>query len=122
MLLEVKDSTDRAATVAMLRSVEPHAVDGSTAEELAEGCTLLDIFEDGRPVGAYAVEINGKKAFITAAASLGEASFRSLHLLEDMLRRAGVREIELVTKRVGLIHRMWNAGYSVRECAMQKDI
>lgn len=122
MLLEVKDATDRGATVAMLRAVEPHAVDGSTVDELTEGCALLDIIEDGETVGAFAVDIDGKNATITAGASRGEATFRALDLLEKLLRDAGVQRVEILTRRVGLVHRLWNVGYSVQACTMQKDI
>lgn len=122
MLLEVKDTADRAATVAMLRAVEPHSIDGLTADELAEGCVLLDILEDGQTVGAFAVDIDGKDATITAGASRGEASFRALELVEQLLKRAGVERLEILTRRVGLIYRMTNAGYAVQACTMQKDI
>lgn len=122
MLLEVRDTIDKAAAVAMLRAVEPHSVDGATVDEMTAGCLLLDVVEEGQVVGAVAVEIEGQGATITAAASHGEASFRALGLVEGLLKRAGVSRVGMVTKRFGLVHRLGNIGYSIEHCRMAKEI
>lgn len=95
----------------MLRRVEPFA-DG-TAEELADGCMLLDVVDGGRPVGAVAVEVLHPVATIKAAA-VTSASVWAEHLpeLETGLRLAGVQWVGAFTRRPGLVRRMTAQGYT----------
>lgn len=122
MLLEVRDSVDPEAAKAMLCAVEPHAVDGATVEDMTAGCTLLDILEGGAVVGAVAVEIEGEDATITAGTSKGEAAYQAMGLVENLLKRAGVKRVAFETRRIGLVDRMWNIGYEVQHCRMFKEI
>ena len=83
---------------------------------------MLEVLENGEIVGAVAVEVLGPDATITAAVSRGQASFGALVMIEDMLKRAGVRRVAVCTRRLGLIHRMSAMGYAVEACRMVKDI
>lgn len=118
--ITIRDTTDRAACLARLREVEPYATDGATVEDMAEGCALLDVIEDGRVVGAVAVEVRGEVATIKAASSEGLATYTELALIEAMLRRRGVRRIGLYTRRPGLVRKLLAQGYELAECHLTK--
>lgn len=122
MNLEVRDAIDSTASVNLLKAAEPHAVDGSTAEEMADGCALLDLVEEGEIVGAMAVGIDGDHATIHACVSRGAAAFQSLSVTEELLRRAGLRSVGVVTRRTGLIRRLIKQGYRVTECHLAKEL
>ena len=111
----VLPAIDSAAALARLRAAERHAVDGSTAEEMAEGCALLDVIEDHRPVGAVALQVRGDVACITAAATRGRATYEALRQLERVLRTIGVRQLGLYTKRPGLVRSLARQGYAGRQ-------
>lgn len=121
-MLLIHDTTDRAAAMRFLQRVEPHAVDGATAEQMAAGCHVLDVREHGRAVGAVAVAIDGKRATITAAAGEGECTYEELELLEASLKAHGVEVVGLSTRRPALIRRLAQGGYTITECKMQKAI
>lgn len=108
-----------------LRRVERHAVDGATAEQMAEGCHVLDVLAHGRIVGAVAIQIIGQHATITAAAGDGdggECTGAELDLIEDSLLRRGVTHLTIKTKRPGLVRQMARCGYDITECSMQKGL
>lgn len=111
MRLRVVNTTDPAAAIELLRAVEPHAVDGARAEEMAFGCALLDVIEEGQRVGAVAVEIEGERATITAAASRGVATWRELQMIEGQLKRMGIKRLGMFTKRPGLVRQLARRGY-----------
>lgn len=121
-MIAVQDARDPEAALRRLRGVEPYAVDGATAEQMAAGCMLLDVVEDGREVGAVAVEVRGRTASITAAWSEGEYTAVEYRLIEAGLRAMGVRRVELVTCRLGLIRNMQREGFGIAECRMTKEI
>lgn len=121
-MLLIHDTTDPAAAMRFLQRVEPHAVDGATAEQMAAGCHVLDVREHGRAVGAVAVALEGTRATITAAACEGENTFEGLELLEESMQAHGVEVVELSTRRMGLIRRLALRGYAITECKMQKAI
>lgn len=118
--LTIRDTTDRAACIERLRQVEPYAVDGATVDEMVEGCALLDVIEAGQVVGAVAVDVRGEVATIRAAASEGRATYAELTLIEALLRRQGVREVHLYTRRPGLVRKLLAQGYELAECHMRK--
>lgn len=113
----VLPALDRGAAVARLRPAERHACDGSTADEMAAGCAVLDLIEHGQPVGAVAVSIVGDAACINAAATRGAATYEALQHLEGALRDIGVRSLSLSTRRPGLVRRMARLGYVGRQVA-----
>jgi hypothetical protein len=131
MKIEVRAAADREACIDMLRKVERHACEPCTAEEMAEGCTLLDVLEDGRTVGAAAVEVTGGHATIRAATASGAHSWAEFGMFERMLRDKGVRTVGLLTRRRALVERLTQRGYRVvsvdalRTCVvfeMQKEL
>lgn len=120
--LAVRDTLDADAALDRLRWVEPHAVDGSSALEMAEGCSILDVLEGGRVVGAVAVDLDGTHATIKAAASEGGATYRSLCLIEQLMKRNGARTVGMVTNRAGLVRQLTSNGYRIVECHLVKDV
>jgi hypothetical protein len=112
-----------AAAVRLLRRVEPHAVDGSMAEDMAAGCELMDVIEDGNVVGAIAVEVRGEVATIKAAVNTGANTYAALLLLEAQLKARGVRFVGMFTKRAGLVRRLINTGgYGLVQAELIKEI
>lgn len=118
----VKPAADPAAALANLRQVEPHAVSGESAQELANGCVLLDVLEGGQPVGAVAVQIEGEGAVITAFASHGQATYHELALIEAALKRSGVRRVAMLTRRPGLVRNLVREGYSLQRAELEKAL
>lgn len=122
-MLTIQDTTDRAAALDHLRRAERHAVDSATAEQMADGCHVLDVIEHGRIVGAVAIQIIGQHATITGAGSDGsECTYEELDMIEDALLRRGVTHVTIKTKRPGLVRQMARRGYSITECSMQKGL
>lgn len=119
---QVKPAVDRAAAVAVLRAVEPHAIDGASVAEISEGCHLFDVLEHGRIVGAAAIEICGQVATIKAAASYGHSTYDELQLIENGLRNLGVKRVAMFTRRPGLVRRLVGQGYRLREAELEKDL
>lgn len=123
MLCQVVNARNPAETLERLRAVEPWAVDGATVAEMTAGCALLDVLEDGQPVGAVAVEIDGDTATITAAMFSGEFSVDEFAYIERMLRTEGVRRLVAYTKRPGVVRRLMSArGFRLEEARMTKDL
>jgi hypothetical protein len=118
----VRPAVDRAAAVAVLRAVEPHAIDDATAADMAEGCVLFDVMEHGRAVGAVAIEIAGQVATIKAAASYGHSTYDELALIERGLRNLGIKRVAMFTRRPGLVRRLVGTGYRLREAELEKDL
>lgn len=118
----LRDAADRAAAIALLRAVEPHAVDGSTAEEMAHGCYLLDMIEHGQVIGALAIDIDEDTATIRAAAASSNAFVPQLALIEDALRAKGVRYVGVDTRRPGLVRRLIASGYRIDRCTLEKEL
>lgn len=109
-LVSLRRAADPAAALHLLRQVEPYG-DG-TAEEMAEGCILLDVLDAGRPVGAVAVELRPPVATIKAAAAASPRVWvEHLPELERGLRCAGVQWVGAFTRRAGLVRRMAAQGY-----------
>lgn len=108
-MTRLRVAQDRAAVLARLRAVEPWA-DG-TAAELAEGCALLDVLDEGQPVGAVAIEVLGNVATVKAAACSGGQFWGAVAELESGLRAAGVRTLATFTRRPGLVRRLVRRGY-----------
>lgn len=122
-MLMIRDTTDRSAALDYLRRAERHSVDNATAEEMADGCHLLDVIEHGRIVGALAVQIVGQRATITGAGGdQGECTYEELSMVEDALVRRGVTHLLLKTKRPGLVRQMARRGYGITECTMEKGL
>lgn len=117
-------SSDRAASLAQLRRVERWATDGCSAEELAEGCTLLDVLEDGVQVGVIALEVKGAFAFISAAAGNGRQTnvAEALRLAEAIAMERGARRIAMLTRRPGLVRNLMRAGYAIHQAELMKDL
>lgn len=122
MHIGINDTADRAACLARLAAADPYTVDGCTAEEIAPGCTLLDVFEDGRIVGAVAVEIRGDIATIKAAAGACAVTYAHLILIEAALAARGVRFVGMFTKRPGLVRQLIARGYDITQCELLKEI
>ena len=118
----IQRARDRAAAVERLRAVEPHAVDGATAEDMSAGCDLLDVVEGGEVVGAVAVEIVGDTAVITAAASDGAHTYAELAAIERQLRAMGVKRLRMFTKRPGLVRNLAREGYRLDSAELSKEL
>lgn len=119
-MITISETTDRAGALRHLERAASRSTDHSTADDLAHGCLMLDIAKNGRTVGAVAVEIAGRCATIKAAASEGDFVNQEWPLIEYELRRLGIEHVAFFTKRPGLIRAMQGAGFSVRECEMEK--
>ncbi|MFT3665575.1 hypothetical protein [Piscinibacter sp.] len=112
MRIGLRVSSDQAAAVERLRAAERFAVDGSSAEDMARGCVLFDVVDEGAAVGAIAVDLAGeRRAVVTAAASRGAATWQHLVMLEQTLRINGVRRVALFTRRRGLVRQLARRGY-----------
>lgn len=122
MIIAITDTADRAACIARMASVERWGVDGATLPEMLAGATLLDVVEDGQPVGAIALVIEGDTATVTAAASRGQGTAAEIELLHDALRAKGVARVRLMTRRPGAIRRTIGHGYQVKACELIKDL
>lgn len=124
MTSSIRITDDPARALAVLRGVERFAVDGSSAEQLAEGCTLLDVVEGGRVVGAIALEVKGAFAFITAGAGTGEQTdaAEAIRQTEDMARCMGARRIALLTRRLGMVRNLVRDGYAIHQAELVKDL
>ncbi len=120
MNVTIRDAQDRAAALRMLRAVEQWAVEPASAEEMAEGCAVLDVIEDGQPVGAVAVRIEGQHATITAATASGELTWHELAMIERLLCSQGVRSVGLFTRRPGLVRRLGGLGYELKRAELYK--
>jgi hypothetical protein len=119
----LRAAVDSARAVARLRQVEPFAVDGASAEELAAGAALLEVLdEDGQAVGALAVDVAGEVATITAAAGRCAHTWEELGALESACRSIGVKRLRLLTRRPGLVRQLTREGYAIAACEMQKDL
>lgn len=116
----VRPAADCAAAVAMLKRAADHAVNGESADELAEGCALLDVIEGGQPVGAVAVQLVGEEARITAFASRGQATYHELELIEAALQRSGVRRVRMLTMRPALVRNLVREGYELKRAELEK--
>lgn len=111
MRLEIRSTADRAACIERLRAVERRACEPCTAEEMAEGCELLDVVEGGEVVGAVAVELAGAHATIKAAAARGQHTYAELGMIERELRARGIRSVGMFTRRRALVDRLEGRGY-----------
>lgn len=112
MRIGLHPASDCAAAVERLRAAERFAVDGAAAEDMARGCVLFDVLEDGMPVGAIAVDLaEAPRAVVTAAASHGRATWSHLSMLEDTLRVNGLQRVAAFTKRPGLVRQLARRGY-----------
>ncbi|MBP6899523.1 MAG: hypothetical protein KBC73_05510 [Burkholderiaceae bacterium] len=122
MGLIVASARDRSAAVERLRPVERRAVDGAAAEDMAAGCLVLDVIEDGAIVGAMAVELQGDAATITAAAGSARRPWAALRLVERGLKQQGVRSVTLHTRRRGLLAALMPQGYRIDRCTLTKEL
>jgi len=122
MRITVRDTADRQAALQVLQRAAVYATDGAELADLVDGCALLDVVEDGRTVGAVAVEIAGDVATIKAAASDGAATYVELALIEAALVVRGVRWLGMFTKRPALVRQLARNGYSLVEAHLRKEI
>lgn len=118
----VRPALDPAGALQRLRAVEPHAVDGCTAEQMAAGCALLEVVEQGVCVGAVAVDITGDEATIKAAASDGVCTVAELLMIEAALKRCGVRRVGVFTRRAGLVRNLSRQGYTLKSAELIKEL
>lgn len=119
----IQAAADRAAAVERLRKVERYAVDGATAEEMAEGCILLDVRDEtGATVGAVAIDVVGDVATVTAAVREGFMTPAELAQVEDAARAAGARTLKFWTSRPALVRNMARAGFDLVSAEMEKAI
>ena len=122
MKITIRDTQNRRACVDSLRAVERFATDGGHVDDMTRGCSLLDVLEDGRIVGAVAVRIEGSQATIMAATGNGVATYAELACIERMLAARGVRRVGLFTKRPGLVRQLIGQGYGIAECELFKEL
>lgn len=122
MVVSVASTRDRAAAYLRLQPVQRRAVDAATVPEMADGCLVLDVIEDGATVGAVALDLQGDTATITAAANTGAHTWRALALIEAGLKQRGVRRLRLFTKRRGLIAALVPKGYRIAACELTKEL
>lgn len=122
MIAEVRPTIDRAAALAMLARVEAFAVDGATVADMTAGTQVFDLVEDGRTVGAVAIELVGTVATITAAVSDGRATMPELAAIERMCRAAGAKTLRMITKRAGLVRKMTAAGFALAHAELVKGL
>lgn len=99
-------SSDMGATAERLRPVVRRAVDGATLAEMTAGCLLLDVLEEGRPVGALALDFVGDACTVTAAARQGVTPPDEWPQVEAIARQWGAKRIRMLTRRPALVRRM----------------
>lgn len=122
MNVTVRATTDRAAAYQRLQSVERRAVDGATVPDMADGCLVLDILQDGQAVGAVAVDITDAEATITAGACWGACTYHALTMIEDGLKARGVKRLHMHTRRRGLLDALLPKGYRLQAAHIAKDL
>lgn len=121
-MIAIRSAADVGAALTRLRPVERRATDGASVEDMAEGCALLDIIEDGRTVGAVALHVQGDTATIRAGACTGQHTYKHLALLERALKERGIRRVGIFTRRRGLLANLCAAGYVLREAELIKEL
>lgn len=122
MTLTIAATTDREAAYRRLQPVERRAVDGATVAQMANGCLVLDVIENGRTVGAVALDINGDEATITAGANWGARTYDALRMIERGLIERGVKRLHMHTRRRGLLAALLPKGYRITACHITKDL
>lgn len=122
MIVEIRDTTDRPAALDRLRRVARWAIDAATVPEMCEGCVVLDVVEDGKPVGTISLSISDTVATVNAAASTGQGTNEEITLLHDALKSKGVRKVRIFTRRPGAIRKTIAHGYRVQVCVLEKDL
>ncbi len=122
MSLTIAATTDRPAAYRRLQPVERRAVDGATVPDMADGCLVLDVIENGRIVGAVALDIQGTEATITAGANFGARTYEALRMIERGLIERGVKRLHMHTRRRGLLAALLPRGYSIAACHIIKDL
>lgn len=121
--LTITASADQAATVERLAAVELYAVGGANVGEMTDGCTLLDVRQEGRIVGALAIDRQGDLATITACQFEGEYPVAAFAALESLLRQNGIKRIKAETTRPGMVRRLAGAcGYDLVRAELIKEI
>lgn len=120
--IAMRQAHSRAAAIDRLREVEPHAVDGASAEDMAADAELFEVLEGGRVVGVVAVRVEGDGATITAATASGLATWRHLAELERALHARGVRRLGVCTRRPGLVRELLRRGYRIACADMVKGL
>ncbi|MCV2361654.1 hypothetical protein LNV08_22035 [Paucibacter sp. TC2R-5] len=90
--------------------------------DMTAGCLMLDILENGRAVGAVALDIVGNVATITATARDGELGPDELAQLETIARREGAHTLKFWTRRPALVRSMQRAGFELVSAEMEKAI
>lgn len=120
--IELRDTVDRAAAIKRLRLVEPYAIGNAGAEDMAHGCHLLDVLEDGNVIGSVSIEIDGTDAVMHAASGRMASFGGHLDLVESVLRSKGVKRFGVATRRPGLVRRMLAHGYGITRCELEKDL
>lgn len=110
----VRLATDPRAAVELLRQAEPYSVDGSSAEQMAAGCAVFELLDDGRPVGAFTFEVRGDTLRCSAAAGRGrDLAGTVARFAEAEAARIGVHRLVCETRRPGLVRRLKREGYRV---------
>lgn len=122
LTIEVAPAADRSAALRRLAAVDRRTVDGSTAADIAEGCELLDVIEAGQPVGAVAIEVDGRVATLKAAATKGAATYEELALVERAAEQAGAVLLGMFTRRGALVRELAKRGYRIRCVELEKDL
>lgn len=122
MTYQIVPAPDRQAALRVLAAVERFAVDGATAVEIAEGCELLDVLQDGRRVGVVALAVEGQAGTIKAAAGQTACLPGTVAAIEDFARARGARRLAFFTRRPGLLRRMLPGGYRLVEAEVEKEL
>jgi hypothetical protein len=122
MTVTVAATSDRAAAYARLQPVARRAVDGATVPEMADGCIVLDVIQNGRAVGSVALDVEGSEATITAGACWGDCTYHALRMIEAGLRERGVKRLHIHTKRRGLLAALGPGGYRLAAAHLIKEL
>ncbi len=131
MSATVRMAAHPAACLPHLAKALRHAVigEGGTAAELVDGCAVFELVDNGRTVGAFALQVieasDGR--VIRCAAAGGDPGH---DLTGDMVRfvereaRQHVEAAALVceTKRPGLVRRLRREGFRVAGYILRKDL
>lgn len=120
--VRVRPARDTLQALRLLLPAVRYAVDGSDLQQLAEGCTLLEVVDGERVTGCVAVQIADGEAWVNAAADHGQHLGQALHALEAWARAHGARRLAFVTMRPGMVRRMLGSGYSIQRAELKKDL
>ena len=119
----ITPSIDRRATVALLRRVEPFAVDAATVDEMTAGCDLYDVHDGGQLVGAFALDFVGAEVTITAMYREGVAGREELAQVEAIALQRGAKVARMVTRRPGLVRNLTaRYGYGLAVAELRKAL